>query len=388
MELDRTRPRLPALTSLRFFAAFHVVIFHLLAMKIFLGPAWFQKLSSIGYVGVSFFFVLSGFILVYTYAGRNLSLKDFWRARFARIYPAYAFSLLITAPFFFYAALKMDIPFFVWVKLHLKLASVLVVMLLQAWVPPAALSWNSVAWSLSVEAFFYLLFPFLLLFFTRRSKPQLFLAAVASWLASLALSLSYVLLMPDHLAVVDPDVLMAFWLNALKFSPLARLPEFLLGMACGFLFLRSRRESSLALPLVLSGMAALVVVVYFSASIPFPVLHTALLAPAFAAIVYGFALRPRWGAFMDNKLLVLCGDGSYSLYLLHTTIIGIYFHNTSGQLRNQSPIGVLVFVLLAIGISAFVYRLIEEPARRKLNPKRKQQRGQVETHPSPQALTA
>ncbi len=294
MDFSDARPRLPALTSLRFFAAFHVVIFHFQAMQIFIGPAWFQKLSSIGYVGVSFFFVLSAFILVYTYAGRPMILKNFWRARFARIYPAYAFSLLVTALFFFYAVLTMNIPFFVWAKAHLKLASALVLSLLQAWVPPAALTWNAVAWSLSVEAFFYILFPFLLLVLVRRSQPQLLLIAAASWLTSLVFSGSYVVLNPDHLSVVNADVLGAFWLNALKFNPLARLPEFLLGMACGFLFLRSRRESKLALPLVLSGIAAFLVVVYFSAVIPYPILHTALLAPAFAAIVYGFAVRPNW----------------------------------------------------------------------------------------------
>ena len=69
MELNANRPRLPALTSLRFFAALHVVIFHLYTMHITAGPVWYQRLSSIGYVGVGLFFVLSGFILVYTYAG-------------------------------------------------------------------------------------------------------------------------------------------------------------------------------------------------------------------------------------------------------------------------------------------------------------------------------
>jgi peptidoglycan/LPS O-acetylase OafA/YrhL len=388
MDLSDARPRLPALTSLRFFAAFHVVIFHFQAMQIFIGPAWFQKLSSIGYVGVSFFFVLSGFILVYTYAGRPMILKNFWRARFARIYPAYAFSLLVTAPFFFYAALTMNIPFFVWAKAHLKLASALVLSLLQAWVPPAALTWNAVAWSLSVEAFFYVLFPFLLLVLVRRSQQQLLLIAAASWLTSLVFSGSYVVLNPDHLSVVNADVLGAFWLNALKFNPLARLPEFLLGMACGFLFLRSRRESKLALPLVLSGIAALLVVVYFSAVIPYPILHTALLAPAFAAIVYGFALRPNWGAILENRWIVLCGDASYSLYLLHSMIVGMYFHSTTGQLRYQSPMGILVFVLIAVSISALVYRFIEEPARRKLNPRRKPQLGSIETQPPLQAAPA
>jgi peptidoglycan/LPS O-acetylase OafA/YrhL len=388
MDLSDARPRLPALTSLRFFAAFHVVIFHFQAMQIFIGPAWFQKLSSIGYVGVSFFFVLSGFILVYTYAGRPMILKNFWRARFARIYPAYAFSLLVTAPFFFYAVLTMNIPFFVWAKAHLKLASALVLSLLQAWVPPAALTWNAVAWSLSVEAFFYVLFPFLLLVLVRRSQPQLLLIAAASWLTSLVLSGFYVVLNPDHLAVVNADVLGAFWLNALKFNPLARLPEFLLGMACGFLFLRSRRESKLASVLVFSGIAALVVVVFFSTVIPYPILHTALLAPAFAAIVYGFALRPNWGSILENRWLVLCGDASYSLYLLHSMIVGMYFHSTTGQLRYQSPMGILVFVLIAVTISALVYRFIEEPARRKLSPRRKPQLSSIETQPPLQAAPA
>jgi len=388
MDLATARPRLPALTSLRFFAAFHVVIFHFQAMQIFIGPAWFQKLSSIGYVGVSFFFVLSGFILVYTYAGRPMVLKNFWRARFARIYPAYAFSLLVTAPFFFYAVLTMNIPFFVWAKAHLKLASALVLSLLQAWVPQAALTWNAVAWSLSVEAFFYILFPFLLLVLIRHSQRQLLLIAAASWLTSLALSGTYVVLNPDRLAVVNPDVLGAVWLNALKFNPLARLPEFPLGMACGFLFLRSRRESKLALPLVLSGIAALVVVVYFSAVIPYSILHTALLAPAFAAIVYGFALRPDWGSILENRWIVLCGDASYSLYLLHSMIIGMYFHSTTGQLRYQSPIGILVFVLIAVTISALVYRFIEEPARRKLNPRRKPPLGSIKAQPPLQAAPA
>jgi len=388
MNLSDARPRLPALTSLRFFAAFHVVIFHFQAMQIFIGPAWFQKLSSIGYVGVSFFFVLSAFILVYTYAGRPMILKNFWRARFARIYPAYAFSLLVTAPFFFYAALTMNIPFFVWAKAHLKLASALVLSLLQAWVPPAALTWNAVAWSLSVEAFFYVLFPFLLLVLVRRSQPQLLLIAAVSWLTSLVFSGSYVVLNPDRLSIVNADVLGAFWLNALKFNPLARLPEFLLGMACGFLFLRSRRESKLASLLVLSGIAALVVVVFFNAAIPYPILHTALLAPAFAAIVYGFALRPNWGTILENPWLVLCGDASYSLYLLHSMIVGMYFHSTTGQLRYQSPMGILVFVLIAVSISALVYRFIEEPARRKLNPRRRPQLGSIETQPPLQAAPA
>jgi peptidoglycan/LPS O-acetylase OafA/YrhL len=142
MSLEAVRPRLPAITSLRFFAAFHVALFHINEMGAITGPHWFKSFSAIGYVGVSFFFVLSGFILVYTYAGRGINLRDFWQTRFARIYPAYLFSLLLSFPFFYFGALKMHVPFFAFSEQHFALASVLVLLLLQSWIPAAALSWN------------------------------------------------------------------------------------------------------------------------------------------------------------------------------------------------------------------------------------------------------
>src|SRR5438128_8931008 len=99
-----TRPHLAALTSARFFAAFHILLFHMGAMKgLTRAPIWLQTFASIGYVSVTFFFVLSGFILVYTYGGRDFDLRQFWRARLARVYPVYLLSLLLNAPFFFYA---------------------------------------------------------------------------------------------------------------------------------------------------------------------------------------------------------------------------------------------------------------------------------------------
>src|SRR5215472_5538849 len=142
MSLEVARPRLPAVTSLRFFAAFHVALFHMKEMRILTGPNWLTSFAGIGYVGVSFFFVLSGFILVYTYEGRNIELGNFWQTRFARIYPAYIFSLLLTFPFFYWGALKLHVPFFAFASDHFWLTTLLVLLLLQAWVPPAALSWN------------------------------------------------------------------------------------------------------------------------------------------------------------------------------------------------------------------------------------------------------
>jgi len=372
MNLDAPGPRLPALTSLRFFAALHVVFFHFLAFKIVSSEGWLGQISSIGYVGVSFFFVLSGFILVYTYAGRDTPARDFWRARFARIYPAFAFSLLLTGPFFFFATLMLNVPFFAWFSTHLRLVVLLVPFLLQAWVPLAALAWNSVAWSLSDEAFFYLLFPFLKKRFLKISLPGLAGLALVCWAVSVAMSWTYVLRNPDHLQVIDADVLNAFWLNAVKFHPFARLPEFLLGMACGAMFLKSRKDAkpgssaTLALPLVLAGLVIAATVAHFSARIPYTVLHTSLLAPAFAAIIFGFALQPRWGALLNWKPLVFLGDASYSLYLLHSFFLGPFFFTQTGVPRHRGVGWYFLYFVLALAISGLVYRFIEAPSRRKL----------------------
>src|SRR5215469_3838567 len=126
MDLEAARARLPALTSLRFFAALHVFCFHLAAFRIVRGKSLFYDVAAIGYVGVGLFFVLSGFILVYTYAGRDTKPFAFWRARFARIYPAYLFSLVMMLPNMLFVTFFIKAsdapPFFAWIKQHLVLA--------------------------------------------------------------------------------------------------------------------------------------------------------------------------------------------------------------------------------------------------------------------------
>ncbi len=371
------RPHLPALTSVRFFAALHVFAFHMYAMKITSGAGWTGQISSIGYVGVSLFFLLSGFILVYTYAGRDVPAGEFWRARFARIYPAYLFSLLVTAPFFFYVCVKMKpapIPFFIWPQNHLITSSLLVPSLIQSWVPGAALAWNAPAWSLSDEAFFYLLFPALLVWLARRKKESKTRSrlAVLCWVASLTITLLYVWLKPDGIAFVDDNSSNLNWLNVLKFNPLVRFPEFLLGACCGFLFLRGSVDRKWATPLIHAGLAYFALVVVFATRIPYPVLHDAILTPAFIAIIYGLALRPAWTKVLEIKPLVLLGEASYSFYLLHSNFLG-WFFQPSGEVVHPSAGKMILGVIIPIAVSILVFKLIEGPARRKLRGKKKRE---------------
>src|SRR5262245_1529969 len=61
------RPALPALTSVRFLAALHVVVYHFFLVFPSRLPWLVAGVIGAGYTGVSFFFVLSGFVLAYNY---------------------------------------------------------------------------------------------------------------------------------------------------------------------------------------------------------------------------------------------------------------------------------------------------------------------------------
>jgi len=331
------------------------------------GPWWYQNFASIGYVGVNFFFVLSGFILVYTYAGPPLNARRFWQARFARIYPAYLFSLVVSAPFFFFAVRHLDLPFLAWSKQHLAAACLLTIALLQAWIPPAALTWNAVCWSLSVEAFFYAVFPLLLAWCKKLSERRILPCLIACWLVSLSFAFAYIFLHPDGLANINSGATNLFWKNVLSFNPLVRLPEFATGVFTCWLFLTGGINRKFAAPLVIGGLLGVAIVTISAGKIPNPVLSTGLLSPAFAAIIYGLALQPRWGHFLETRWLILLGNASYSLYLLHSIIIMRAFDALSFLPRWPRLAGSLA---AAIAASLLAYYLIEEPARKALRPSR------------------
>ena len=149
--------KLDALTSLRFFAAAMIVVAH--AHPLF-GSLGIANAAPLGQ-GVSFFFVLSGFILAYNYPeleGRK-AVRRFWLARFARVWPLHAVMLLLWIALIF----NFDRhSYFPGVEGLARLGANL--LLLQAWVPLSlwSLSFNGVAWSLSAEFFFYAVFPFLI----------------------------------------------------------------------------------------------------------------------------------------------------------------------------------------------------------------------------------
>jgi peptidoglycan/LPS O-acetylase OafA/YrhL len=333
------------LTSVRFIAAIMVVLFHVrdhLPVSLAGGPV------ALGYVGVSFFFVLSGFILTYQNSD-TVSSREFWKARFARIYPIYVVGLLLSLPFFVVTALRGEVPWF---------ASLAAAVLLQSWLPGCALALNAPGWSLSDEAWFYASFPFAI----RRvrgltTRGALWLAA-AAWIGVLLVPVTYLALMGrrdlgpmDHGAVLE----------MVKFHPLARLGEFGAGMAGGVIFLRQPRRPRPVLAL----LSALLIAVLISLRdrIPYLILHNGLFVPAFVAIV--LALATTDVPVLGRRAFARLGEASYSLYILH---VPMWMMISAVEKRWHRFGGTLVPVYLAVTliVSLLAFRYIEVPMRLRL----------------------
>lgn len=364
------RPHLAALTSLRFVTALHVFLFHIEAAHILYAPDPVRLVASVGYVGVNWFFILSGFILTYSYAGRTFALSSFWRARFARVYPAYFVSLCLALPLFIYVCFYLPLtPEQSWIATmrdHMVSFTFLAVVLMQAWVPAAALSVNPVGWSLSVEAFFYALFPLLLAPMAKFTRRSLVCMLLGLSFASVLMALAYVLLSPDGITGVTPDMNHLLWLNALRFNPLVRLPEFLVGVCGALLYLQQPLHPRWAAPLVGGGLIVLAIVILVSAQIPYPVMHNGLLSLPFIAIIYGIALRPSWSAILEWRVLQMLGESSYSFFLTHGIVIALFFR-PDGKYQEHSIFEVLLCLAIALVLAIGLYHWVEQPMRRRFS---------------------
>jgi peptidoglycan/LPS O-acetylase OafA/YrhL len=372
---DPRPPALPALTGLRFVAALVVVLFHSQFLIVGLSSSGLHAAHLIqsGYIGVSVFFVLSGFILAYTYVLPGGGLRGtrgaFWFARFARIYPVYVLALLFSLPLF------LDIS--IWHPvgvMHLRdviRAAVLTPTLLQAWTPKKAWMWDGPAWSLSVEAFFYLLFPYAAMSISRQPLKRVLRTGALLGVCVLAGPVLFALRTSSGVWKITPSVY-GPWVAAVKFLPLFHLPEFLIGVCAGVIFINrraldsNRREFAWV---TFASAVAIVAVLTVSNQIPYLLLHDGLLAPLVAVLIYGLATGGGIiGRMLSIRWMQLLGGASYSLYLFHSplnsylTIAARYF-----DLDNRDGWDALsVYVAAALGISIVVYLFVEEPARNRL----------------------
>jgi peptidoglycan/LPS O-acetylase OafA/YrhL len=359
------RPQLPALTGIRCFAALNLVFFH------FADPHSFGPLSPVvngGYISVSFFLLLSGFILTYNYADRaeqgKLTARSFWTARFSRLYPVYIFSLLLSV-----GMLMQEVP--AHTKGDFTLGVILTPLLLQGWHPALSTFWNTPAWTMSTEAFFYVLFPFLI---TRRRPRQtrtMLVILASAWLSGMVLPALYMHFHPD--GDLHPDRYSAgIWIRALKFMPLQHLPAFVFGMALGFLNEKIRPESRKRIAVGIGAFVALYLILCVESHLPYVMLHDGLLMPLFGGVILCLAGTNLISRFFGLLPFIAIGEASYCLYLLHfnlwTLLHDSHILEKSGLIVFDPWLSYLLLVIAAL----LTKRFIERPGRgwivRRLQP--------------------
>ncbi len=354
---------LPALTALRFVAAAYVLAFHFAGHEV--GRAAMPDAVFLGYSGVTFFFLLSGFILAYNYQRVDLSPRAarlrFLRARVARVYPVYLLGLAIGLPWFVVWTAKVVPP----LQTLMASGAVLAPLGLHAWVPGAACSLDCPSWSVSAELFFYALFPLLLP--PALGRPGLTaLATLAAWAASTALAILAWNRFAPGLSLIAPTTDAATLLaQAIKYNPLLRLPEFVAGLLLFVLWRRVR----LPLPLLLAaaGAAALILVAGVG-TIPEPLMHNGLTALVWAPVILAGA-QVRTGPLTAGWFVFL-GRISFALYLLHVPayafVSSLDRAVLAGRLAGTPWLTVLLATLLSLAAASAVHLAVEEPARRRI----------------------
>ena len=362
--------RIEQLTSLRFFAALAVLASHLWPLAEEANPLQpiAKTLFHEGFAGVSFFFMLSGFILSHTYGAKlasgTISRGKYLALRVARIAPLHWLC---------------GVPFAVWALVSIGPASLPVSLvnlaLLQSWVPVEHwyFSLNEPSWSLSDELFFYTMFAGLAFLSLRRLAgfgAALLLAntAMVVWLVSHGQgAVSQAL--PDG----DEAMTRSHWLTYI--APLPRLLDFVVGMLV--YRLPSHRFTR-------SGATALeagAIILLLSAMVAYPLLglpdvwrmQLAYL-PLMALVIWSFAAGggALAGFLARSTTLVLLGDASFALYLVHLPVIHAALA-LRDSLENGLPLLPLAaaITLGAVGLSVLVYRLVEVPvlarSRRLIN---------------------
>jgi len=352
------KPPLPALTGIRTLLAFAIILFHFTPPHL---GILFPFVDN-GYVFVGVFFLISGYVLTYNYADRAATLvkREFWLARFSRLYPVYLLVLIIS-----FRMLQNE-----WqARSHFEFwqGLILTPLVLQGWSPSVATFWNTVAWTLSCEVVLYAVFPFLIRAPWPKKPLHLVFILLALWIIGLVPHSLYLLLNPDHIVGHVDRYSSTQLLRFLKYTPIPYACTFLAGVTLGKLQLALRITPRQRLALTAVSLATVCLFFYTVVlRTPYLLMHGGLLTPLFAALVLGLSGPHFLSALFSWRPLLLVGESSYCLYLIHFNVFQLlHIYHVPERLHLVAFDPWLSYVILVL-LSIAIYRFVETPARKAI----------------------
>lgn len=347
--MRKSSNKLNQLTFTRFLAAFSVLFYH---SGRDVGPLQYLPFLTSGQTAVTYFFVLSGFVMAYVYSRpeKPFNIHEYWLARFSRVYPVYILSFILVS---FYAA-----SFIAKAQEDIVFANIL---LYQAWFPKYSQTLNMAAWSLSVEIFFYALMPFLVIWARKFTVKKIIWLTLGFWALSQLIHSVLFIAYPSR-----PNFLLAFF-------PPFHLNAFLIGFAGGIWFVNKPTPQVSSTPMKIFLLIFSIAIIWFGLYMR-DVTHTfgktfyldaGLFAPFFLIIILTLALDTTLiSKVFSLPWLVLLGEASYAIYILHVPLrwwLLKILENLSINLPVE--IFLLIYIPFTIVLSVFCYKLIEVPAR-------------------------
>lgn len=341
-------PRLDSLTGLRFPAALAVFAFH---AALHAAPGSIHDVASAvagrGYVGVSFFFVLSGFVLTWSHGDADTP-RAFYRRRFARIAPVYW--LCLAAAVLLISAAGGD-------PVGTVRDSLASAVGLQAWFPAESIHYaaNGPGWSISAEMFFYASFPLLIVGAASR-RGRVVLAVTA-----LLLAVGPALVLRPTDSALDSG---AAWL--LYVFPLTRIADFIVGILLAKALLAGWRSSMGLTPALLLAAAAYVVTGYVPV---WATVNLVTLVP-FALVIAAAATadldgRPTpWRTVRARRL----GEWSFAFYLVHGIVLRVQDEASTrlGLPAVLEWLSIGLALVVSLAVARIIYERVEAPLEKRL----------------------
>ena len=352
------KPPLPALTGIRTLLAIFIILFHFTPPHLGLLYPFIDN----GYVFVGVFFLISGYILTYNYGdrGKGLSKREFWLARFSRLYPVYLLVLILSVHM-----LQDE-----WnARPHSEFwqGIILTPLVLQGWSPSVATFWNTVAWTLTSECVLYLAFPWVIRLPWPKRAAQLVLLLFTFWVIGLLPHSLYLYLNPDHIVGPVDRYSSTPLIRFLKYTPLPYVCTFLSGVTLGKL--QHALTISPRQRFILSTVSLAAVGVFFYTLVlrtPYLLMHGGLMTPVFAALVLGLSGPHAISSVFSWRPLLLIGESSYCLYLLHFNVFQlIHAYHVPERLHLAALDPWLSYVILIVFALA-VFHFVEIPARKAI----------------------